>query len=645
MLTAVAPTLLFLGLALVAMPLLKSDGRLGRLVFCAVSAFLLIRYCLWRITETLPPFSLEGMWAYIYLCLELGAGLSSLFVLVMLSRTMSRSAEADANLSWVRETSPKVAIFIASYNEEHSILERTMIGAQSQTYKDVIVCMLDDGRRDWLRALCERRGVHYLTREDNSHAKAGNMNNGLAWLRANAPDVEYIAILDADFVAQPLFVERSLALMRSGDVGLVQTPQHFFNPDPMQHSFRSARFWPDEQRFFFDVLLPSKDAWNNAFSCGTSSIVRRSAVEEIGGFPTESVTEDMLLSIKLRTAGHRTVYLNERLSMGLAPEGVGEYITQRGRWCLGAMQIVRSEYGLFSKKPVTFWDRVGLLDTLLYWGGSFLFRFATVIVPIVYWTFGISAFVTDFTSLLFYGAPHIIAQIVVMAWISRGRILPVMTDANQLLTAPVAIRAVAVGLSRPTGHKFKVTAKGGDHSRIVIQWSLMRPALLLLALTALATIYGTTFSTGTAQAAHGGTLLTLFWSYYAMLILTVTVLTCVELPRHRDERFECGELITIKYEDGVTEARSQNLAEGGIRLQGNLGLPMGTRIDLEIPDVGWIPATVHDVGKRHTVAVFEPGDGVRDAIVRKLFSGKYNAPPEQVSSLRVFGAIARRIAS
>jgi len=80
--------------------------------------------------------------------------------------------------------------------------------------------------------------------------------------------------------------------------------------------------------------MPSKDAWGLAFCCGTSSVIRFSALCEIGDSPTDSVTEDFLLTVRFRERGYKTLYLNEKLSVGLAPEGINEYATQRTRWCL-----------------------------------------------------------------------------------------------------------------------------------------------------------------------------------------------------------------------------------------------------------------------------------------------------------------------
>jgi cellulose synthase/poly-beta-1,6-N-acetylglucosamine synthase-like glycosyltransferase len=104
----------------------------------------------------------------------------------------------------------------------------------------------------------------------------------------------------------------------------------------------------------------------------------------IGGVPTDSVTEDYLLTLRLKEKGFRTVYLNEVLSIGLAPEGSKEYITQRSRWALGFMQIVRGSSGPFHfGNGLTLIYRLGLIETFLHWSMTFTFRVMTIIVPAI----------------------------------------------------------------------------------------------------------------------------------------------------------------------------------------------------------------------------------------------------------------------
>ena len=121
----------------------------------------------------------------------------------------------------------------------------------------------------------------------------------------------------------------------------MQIPHAFYNYDPMQANLALRKSLPDEQRFFFDAIMPSRDGWDAAFCCGSNSVTRRAALRAVGdALPTRSITEDMLLSLTLLRKGYVTRYLCERLAFGLAPETVEAFFVQRQRWARGAMQIL-----------------------------------------------------------------------------------------------------------------------------------------------------------------------------------------------------------------------------------------------------------------------------------------------------------------
>lgn len=159
-------------------------------------------------------------------------------------------------------------------------------------------------------------------------------------------------MLDADFAPQPNILKRMVGLFDDPKTGVVQSPQFFFNADPIQHNLAASDSWVDDQRIFFDVFQPAKDAWNAAFCVGTSFIVRRDRLGEIGGFPDAAICEDLNLSLGMSRRGYQTHWLNERLSMGLSAEGLPEYITQRTRWCLGTIQIALLADGRFAGRAI-----------------------------------------------------------------------------------------------------------------------------------------------------------------------------------------------------------------------------------------------------------------------------------------------------
>ena len=391
---SLALSFLIVGGAIVALPFLDPKDDRARIALFGICIALTWRYVVWRFADTLPPLalSIDSLYAWAFSIVEGLACVGWTFGFVNLSRTLDRRREATEQRAWLDRlpSPPRVDVLIATYNEDENILARSIAGALGIDFPGLRVWVLDDGRRPWLEALCEQKGALYLTRPDNAHAKAGNINHALAVLRDYPDPPEFVAIFDADFVARRDFLWRTIPLFHDPSVGLVQTPQHFFKRDPIQSNLLVGHVWPDEQRFFFDHVMASKDAWGAAFCCGTSSVTRMRALEDCGGFPTDSVTEDFLLTLRLDRQGWRTVYLNERLSVGLAPEGMKEYITQRSRWCLGLMQIFRSASGPLSRGRLSLPLRVGLVDAFLYWSVSFLFKLVCLLAPIVYWFTGMT---------------------------------------------------------------------------------------------------------------------------------------------------------------------------------------------------------------------------------------------------------------
>jgi cellulose synthase (UDP-forming) len=645
---AIGPTLFMIGCLIVGLPLLNPDTTAGRLFPCLGCILLIARTTAWRVTETLPPLALtpDAIGAYLFVFFEVLSSTSSMLLFVFLSRTIDRTKQATGNGGWVSTGSMRVDLLIPTYNEEQAILERTIIGAQSQDYEHYRIFILDDGRRDWLRDLCEQRNVGYITRSSNEHAKAGNINNALRELSRDGEAGEFVAILDADFVPQPEFLSRALALFRDQEVGCVQTPQHFFNPDPLQHGFGAASRWPDEQRFFFDVLLASKDAWGVAFCCGTSSITRREALEHTGGFPTESVTEDMLLSLKLKEAGWKTVYLNERLSMGLAPEGVSEYITQRGRWCLGFMQIARSKWGPLGSAALPALDRISLFDAFLYWGASFPFRILCLIAPIIYGFTGLAVIHADAEGVFSHYGPSICTVAIVLAWITRGRVLPIITDAAQLLVTVDAMKAAVVGLFKPKGHKFKVTAKGGERNRLNVEWRLIVRFLLPLLLATIAAVAYGTFDVFSPAYGNQSAPVWLFWSYYNAIVIAVTVFTCIELPRPQTEGFHVDEVARLTIGTVMRRHQLLFLSTSWATLGGPASVPLGGMVDIDLQGIGEpLIARVSKIDKNSFEVTFETTPSLHEAIVRKLFSGRYQLRPARFRFADVIVAIAGRIAS
>jgi cellulose synthase (UDP-forming) len=260
----------------------------------------------------------------------------------------------------VEATALRVAVLIPTWNEPLEVLAPTIAAAVAlrpahETW------VLDDGNRPPVAALARALGAGYLARADRSHAKAGNLNHALGVVAADV-----VAVLDADHVARPGLLTRTLGYFDDERVALVQTPQDFYNLRSFEHSRTADRDGFNEQSLFYRAILPGKNRWQAAFWCGTNALLRVAALQEVGGVATGSVTEDIHTTIRLHAAGWRTVYHNEVLARGLAAGGARQYLLQRRRWGTGAMQVLRADNPL-TRPGLTLAQRLAYAFTLLGW--------------------------------------------------------------------------------------------------------------------------------------------------------------------------------------------------------------------------------------------------------------------------------------
>jgi cellulose synthase (UDP-forming) len=643
---AALPALVLGLLGLGVLPWLDRNNTTARTVAIGISLFLAWRYMTWRITETLPPFdqTLDFAVGVLFTLVEFLSMLGATLALIFLTRTRDRTPEANANMPWLMSLpeQPLVDVLICTYNEEEAILERTIIGALGIDYPRYRLWVCDDGRRQWLKDLCERHSCGYITRPDNAHAKAGNINNALVHLAELREQPEFIAILDADFVAKSQFLTRSLALTRDKDVAVVQTPQHFFNPDPIQTNLALARVWPDEQRFFFDVVMASKDAWGGAFCCGTSSVLRFGPLLKVGGFPTDSVTEDYLVSLRLKEIGFQTVYLNEPLSLGLAPEGLKEYISQRSRWALGFMQICRGSSGPLSTTVDTpLMDRLMLSETFLHWSATHAFRLLSLVVPALYLLFNIQAVYANVPDAISHLLPFLVVQTAVITWLTNGRVLPVMNELSQLLVATDIAKSVIVGLFKPQGHKFQVTAKGGDRTKRLVQWRMLRIFLVYLGITVGGVVWA--FGFDDSRSLADASAIALFWSWYNIVILTLACFVCIEASQARSgDRFHSAGTATLTVAGVQRQLPIGNISVSGMRLHGAAPAKTGTHVRVQFDGID-VEAEIMRVDAAGFGVQFAPSQEMHAHLVRHIYCDRPGTNQPDVHAGKVASAVFNRV--
>jgi cellulose synthase (UDP-forming) len=247
----------------------------------------------------------------------------------------------------------------------------------------------------------------------------------------------------------------------------------------------------------------------------------------------------------------------------------------------------------------------------------------------------------DLSDVASYFLPYFIWHTAAMNWMTRGRLIPIMSDVCQLIAAPAVVKAVAIGLLRPQGHKFKVTAKGGDRGRRFVEWPLFRFFGVLLILTIASIGYAFHLDVRGDGVQFG--VLALFWSWYNFAILLLICFVCVEQPRRRKaERFETNELVTLTI-GGVDHLRQLiDISISGAQIVGLAPGPKDGAVTFRIGDCV-VEARIVRVSRASFAVSFDGSLGVRIAMIRYFYSGQYVKAIDDVHVASLTKAVARRL--
>jgi cellulose synthase (UDP-forming) len=472
----------------------------------------------------------------------------------------------------------KADIFVPTWDEPVDRLRNTLVAAKAVRGAGT-VWLLDDGCREAMRTLAAELGVAYIGRAERDHAKAGNLNNALRHCKA-----EFIALFDCDHAPAPEFLERTLGYFADEKLAFVQTPQDYFNIDSFQHRSRRDRgeFW-HEQALFFRAVQPGKDRWNAALFCGSCALLRRAALEDIGGFATGAVTEDIHTSLKLHKRGWRSVYHNESLAFGLSPSNVDQYLSQRLRWARGAMQVWRKE-GILFAPGLTLAQRVCYLASVLTYFEGWQ-KFILYTTPAVVLVSG----VVPMTSVTGGYIALFLVWLGLGVWVnqaaSRGYARTLWMEEYNLLRYFIFLRAT-IGLIIPRPWRLAVTPKvlAGEekvHRKLLPQLALAVAAIAAIGYAAVRTLHH-------PYLAPGALLFNVGWlAACAALVIRVSWFTTSRMMQRRDQhRFNLPVPVTIRCADGRRRlALAQDLSLNGLkielpatvslsgRIQGKLHLP------------------------------------------------------------------------
>jgi cellulose synthase (UDP-forming) len=588
------PTVALFVLVLVVMRISPRPRPWSRIVVVGILLLLTLRYLLWRSLSTLNLSTpLDGVFSLGLFFLELLMLTSGTIQLFLMLRVRDRRREADWLEMDVREGrfTPSVDILIPTYNEPAFILRRTIIGCQAIDYPFKTIYLLDDTRRPEMKALAAELGCEYMTRPDNRHAKAGNLNHAIG-----KTDGQFIVVFDADFVPTKNFLYRTLGFFQHARIALVQTPQTFYNPDPIARNLGLENVLTPEEEVFYRQIQPIRDGAGSVICSGTSFVIRRSALEEAGGFVTDSLSEDYFTGIRLSAQGYDLIYLDEKLSAGLAAENIVAHATQRLRWARGTLQaffINSNPLTIPGLKPL---QRLAHLEGLLHWFTS-ISRVGFLLMPLAYSFLGVIPLRATAKELLYFFLPYYLVQLAVFAWLNYRSRSALLSDIYSLvLCFPLALTVIQSMLN-PFAKGFKVTPKGTASDRYSFNWSLAAPLLTMFVATAISLwvnlgicmIKGAWQATVPPEVAAQvkGIGLGWIWSGYNLIMLGIALLILLDAPRPNPyEWFDLRRTVKLKVGDrifwGITTMMSEIGAEVALTQSGFPPLAMEETLPMQL---------------------------------------------------------------
>jgi len=541
-----------------------SKSKKITIVMVILSAMMSTRYIYWRATETLH-FNSE-----VEAILGIGLFMAELYVWLILilgylqtSWPLKRTIEPlpdDISL-W-----PTVDVYVPSYNESLDVVRDTVLAAQCIDYpRDKIkIYLLDDGKRSEFARFAADVGVGYITRDDNRHAKAGNLNHAMKITKG-----ELICIFDCDHVATRTFLQATVgAFLKDEKLALLQTPHYFYSPDPFERNLKAARDIPNEGALFYGPVQQGNDNWNATFFCGSCAVIRRSALEEIGGFAVETVTEDAHTALKMQRLGWGSAFLAIPLAAGLATERLGLHIVQRTRWARGMTQIFRVDNPLLGR-GLKWQQRLCYLNAMLHFQFG-LPRVVFLTAPLAYLLFNLNIIHSSAGLIFAYVLPHLVMSLYVNSRMNGRFRATFWGEIYETVMAFHLVIPTLLTMISPKHGKFNVTDKGGLLDVGFFDFNIVRPHVICALLLLVGVVSGIVRATAHDYFGVDPYVIALNvgWATFSLIILMAAIAVARETKQVRKTiRVDVNLPVVVHYASGISSrSNTVNLSMGGAQI-------------------------------------------------------------------------------
>ncbi len=567
----------------------SSDSYLVTLTLMIMSMFCTFRYGYWRISGTVmffrDPANHWGALDAFFILSLIFAEMYAFFILFLgYFQTIWPLRRAPVALPDDEREWPHVDVLIPTYNEPLDVVRYTALGALNIDWPadKLHVYILDDGRRKEFEQFAFEAGIGYKIRPDNKHAKAGNINTALKSMKS-----PFVAIFDCDHVPTRSFMQMTMGwMLRDRKLAMLQTPHHFYSPDPFERNLQQFRIIPNEGELFYGIVQDGNDFWNATFFCGSCAILRRTALDEIGGIAVETVTEDAHTSLRMQMNGWNTAYINIPQAAGLATERLSAHVGQRIRWARGMIQILRTDNPLFAP-GLKFAQRLCYFNAMCH----FLYAIPRLIflsAPLIYLILSHTNVPGYWAAILAYALPHLILSNVTNSRIQGEHRHSFWNEIYETVLSPYILLPTVMAMINPKLGKFNVTAKGGVVKRTFFDSKIAQPFLILLIFNIAGILIAVPRYFIWDRDRPGTVIMNVIWCCFNVVILGVTTAVAREMRQLRTTvrisivtpvlaRMTDGSLIageTIDMSSGGTSIRFSEPIEVAPKTEMHLGFPM-----------------------------------------------------------------------
>lgn len=538
-------------------------------------------YIIWRTVRTLPfEFGLFSLFCGLFL---LVVEIVGYFEMIVHFQQLSDPLVLEETPEIEEDEYPDVDIFISTYNEPRDLLFKTINACLKMDYPDkskVHIYLCDDGHRDEMGELAAELGVTHLVRDTHRHAKAGNLNHAMSVTTS-----PYIVTFDADMIPRRHFLMRTIPyFVKDEQIGFIQTPQTFYNPDLFQYNLYSEKSTPNEQDYFYRDVQVMRNRSNSVIYGGTNTILSREALEAAGGFFVGVITEDFATGMMIQSKGYQCYAIDEGLAVGMAPEDLKSLITQRRRWARGCIQTGR-KINLLFVKGLTWAQKVSYLTSITYWLSPFK-QLAYVMAPLLYALFNVIVVRTSILEVAIFWLPMYLFNNYTLKKLSGGIRNTRLTNVYEMILFPSLLPSVFMELIGVSMTTFKVTRKDSGQKFEDVdrryKFKTILPHLIFAILSLLAIIVSVrqTFLTGTPAY-----LIIIFWVTLNFYNLTMSIFFMLGRKSYRRyERFAAEIACVIRFDNRVIRATTYDISEGGLSVEFDFPewIPSNRPVEIEL---------------------------------------------------------------